>query len=260
MNYNYHNHTPRCHHASGSPEEYIERAISCGIKYIGFSEHFPLVQPDGTQVSYRLKAEEVKDYFDEINLLKEKYKDKIDIKTGFEMEYYSDLFSLMYKNAADYGAEYLILGQHSHLSEMNENIWYASSRTGTDDKELLTAHTDSVVEAIQKEAFTYVAHPDIFHFIGDEDFLRKQWTRIAVASREHNIPLEINFLGIREKRAYPSDLFWEIAGTEQASVTFGFDAHDVMAAFDQDSLLIAKKMVEKYNLNYIGKPILKPLK
>ena len=37
-------------------------------------------------------------------------------------------------------------------------------------------------------------------------------------------------------------------------MTFGFDAHDVPSAFDEKSLKKAKMLVEKYNLNYIGKP------
>ena len=38
------------------------------------------------------------------------------------------------------------------------------------------------------------------------------------------------------------------------SVTFGFDAHDVMAAYDSGSLNVAEMLVEKYKLNYIGRP------
>ena len=41
MNYNFHTHTYLCGHATGLPEEYIQRAISCGIKHLGFSDHAP---------------------------------------------------------------------------------------------------------------------------------------------------------------------------------------------------------------------------
>ena len=40
---NYHTHTARCHHASGSEREYIEAAIAGGMKILGFSDHAPLV-------------------------------------------------------------------------------------------------------------------------------------------------------------------------------------------------------------------------
>ena len=47
--------------------------------------------------------------------------------------------------------------------------------------------------------------------------------------------------------------FWEIAGEEKSPVTFGFDSHEVKDAYDGESIEIAKGIVDKYNLNYIGK-------
>jgi len=37
-----HNHTPYCNHATGSPREFVERAIEVGIDIFGFSEHAPM--------------------------------------------------------------------------------------------------------------------------------------------------------------------------------------------------------------------------
>ena len=41
LNANYHTHTARCRHASGREEEYIQQAISSGLKVLGFSDHTP---------------------------------------------------------------------------------------------------------------------------------------------------------------------------------------------------------------------------
>ena len=86
------------------------------------------------------------------------------------------------------------------------------------------------------------------------ELYKKEMRKICVESKKLNIPLEINFLGIRDGRAYPRMLFWELAREEQCPVTFGFDAHDVNSAFDGESFVKAMEMVEKYKLNYIGKP------
>ena len=43
---NYHTHTKRCRHANGSDRDYIEAAISAGIKTLGFSDHVPLPYRD----------------------------------------------------------------------------------------------------------------------------------------------------------------------------------------------------------------------
>ena len=106
----------------------------------------------------------------------------------------------------------------------------------------------------KKNVFTYVAHPDIFNFIGDVSLYQEKIRKLCVASRETGVPLELNFLGIRDKRNYPNPDFWKVAGEEKSPVTFGFDSHDVFNAYDGESLKIAKEMVIKYNLNYIGKP------
>ena len=112
MNYNYHTHTYRCHHASGSMEEYINRAIENGIKFLGFSDHVPFVCANGVESVYRVTVAEVEAYISEISSLRKKYKNEIDIKIGFEMEYYQNHFDKMFENAVAWGAEYLILGEH----------------------------------------------------------------------------------------------------------------------------------------------------
>lgn len=251
MIYNYHTHTYRCGHANGKIEDYIKRAIQCGIKNMGFSDHMPYICSDGYESAFRVPVAEADAYFSEINLLREKYKDKIDIKIGFEMEYYSQHFNNMLKSAIDIGAEYLILGPHYTAEEHPDGV---HTITETDNTEHLKEYVTCVVEGIKSGVFTYIAHPDMFNFIGDVSVFQREMRKICIASREFNTPLEINFLGIRDNRNYPNEAFWKIAGEEKSPVTFGFDAHDVVSAFDKTSLDKAKKLIEKYNLNYIGKP------
>jgi len=251
MNYNYHTHTKRCGHATGEIEDYIKRAIECGIKYMGFSDHAPHICADGHEFKARVPVSEAEEYFSEISALREKYKDKIDIKIGFEMEYYPLLFESMLNDVKKYGAEYLILGEHFTSEEHPDGIHVVKE---TDSTEKLKEYADCVVDAIKSGVFTYVAHPDMFNFTGDEKIFKEQMRKICVASRNYNIPLEINFMGIRAERNYPNEAFWEIAGEEKSPVTFGLDAHAAFDAFDGESLKKAHKIVQKYKLNYIGKP------
>lgn len=258
MDYNYHTHTPFCHHASEDPEEYVKRALECGITKMGFSDHFPFRFPDGFEKSWRIQTTEAQDYVSLVRELGEKYKGIIDIKLGFEMEYYPDLFGSMISDARAYGADYLILGQHFINSEWDypKNV---HSVLPTDSVDMLVGYVDAVVEAMGVGVFTYVAHPDIINFTGDIDIYKCQMRRICEASCKYDIPLEINFLGIREKRIYPRDTFFELVGQTGAYVTFGLDAHKAEHAYDGQSLAFAKEIVEKYSLNYIGAPKLKPI-
>lgn len=253
MNYNYHTHTVRCSHATGNSEDYIKRAIECGVKYMGFSEHIPFMFTDGCESAYRMPVNQVSDYFAELSSLREKYKTQIDIKIGFEMEYYPMYFNEMLSNARKYGAEYLILGQH-FINQDKTNHEGTYVVVANDKSEDLAEYTKCVLEAMKSGVFTYVAHPDVFNFTGNAEIYREEMRKICVLSAELGIPLEINFWGIKKNRFYPNEIFWEIAGKEQSPVIFGFDAHETHSAFDDKSLEKAKALVNKYNLNYIGKP------
>lgn len=252
MDYNYHTHTFRCGHASGTEEEYIKRAIDCGIKYMGFADHVPLMFSDGYETGFRVPVERAKEYVSTISSLREKYKGKIDIKIGFEMEYYPDLFDKMLSDVISYGAEYLILGEHFSDAEYPDAIQHSAKPSDSEEK--LKTYVNRVIEGMKTGAFTYVAHPDMINFTGNISIYLEQMRKICIASRESGIPLEINCLGIRDNRHYPNMLFWKIAGEEQCPVTFGFDAHDAPSAFDSESVPKAEEMVKKYNLNYIGRP------
>lgn len=251
MNYNFHTHTYRCNHATGAEREYIEAAVEAGIKELGFSDHIPFIFPNGKENSYRVPMREAQEYIDSINALKEEYKDKINIHVGFEMEYYEEYFEAMLDNARKWGAEYLILGQHSVGAEPEFFFWCTEK---TENLEYLKEYVDRVVAAIMSGVFTYVAHPDIMNFVGDIDIYNKEMRKICEASKKYSVPLEINFLGIRDARCYPTEKFWAIAGEVGSPVVFGFDAHDAEAAGDLDSLPIAMKICQKYNLNVLKRP------
>ena len=92
---NYHTHTFRCHHASGTEREYIEKAIAEGLTVMGFSDHVPMPFPDGHQSGFRVRIEELEDYIRTLEALREEYKDRIQILIGFEAEYYPAYFEAM---------------------------------------------------------------------------------------------------------------------------------------------------------------------
>ena len=256
MDYNYHTHTFRCRHASGKDEEYILRAIEGGIKYMGFSDHVPLRFSDGHETGYRVLTKDAEDYINSIRELREKYKDKIDIKIGFEMEYYPLYFKHMLSYVRSLGAEYLLLGQHIIYNEWpdGKSSWEPSA-----ERERLHEYVSCIVSGIESGCFTYVAHPDIFIFLGEDSVYDEEVSLICRASRKFNIPLEINIQGLREERRYPFEPFWRIAAREKSPVTIGLDAHDPIWAYDGDSIAKAKDMIKELGLNYIGKPEIIPI-
>ncbi len=256
MDYNYHTHTVYCGHATDSAEDYIQTAIRGGIQYMGFSEHAPFRFPEGVESRFRIPVCQIQNYFEEIDRLRKKYQDEIEIKIGFEMEYYPEYFEDMLRLAKDSGGEYLILGQHYVVPENQGGVFAMDRHYEFED---LRAYADSLVAGMETGVFSYVAHPDMFQFVGDNLLYREEMRKVCIASRKLNLPLELNLLGIREHRIYPKEEFWKVAGEEEAPVTFGLDSHRAEDAVDIASIPVAERMVKKYALNYIGKPDLKLL-
>ena len=208
-----------------------------------------------TNIKY-LKDKMNKSLFEDIFYVKfDNNEDSFQIENDEKTELKS-IIDKMLECAINVGAEYLILGQHWLT---NEHLGGQHASTETSRVEDLKRYVNLVISAIKSGVITYIAHPDMINFKGDIEIYKQEMRKICIASREYNVPLEINFLGIRDKRAYPKEIFWEIVGEEQPPVVFGFDAHTVQSAYDGESLRKAKEIVEKYKLNYIGKPDIIPL-
>lgn len=82
---NYHTHTLYCD-GKDTPEELVKEAISLGMCEIGFSGH----SYTWFDESYCMSLANTKKYKEDINALKDKYKDKIKIYLGIEQDYYSE--------------------------------------------------------------------------------------------------------------------------------------------------------------------------
>lgn len=256
MDYNFHTHTFRCHHASGTEKEYIKNAIDAGMTHFGFADHAPFRFPDGFESWYRVPVEETEDYFETLQALRQKCQKKINISIGFEMEYYPAHFEQMLKNVLDAGCEYLILGQHFIYNEHPDGVYIFEE---FDNEDYLKEYVSCVLAGMKTGVFSYLAHPDLPNYTGDMTVYEQEMRKICVAARELSMPLEINFLGIRQNRCYPNTLFWKIAGQEQAPVTFGTDSHSPNSIFQPEIIAKAEALVDRYSLHYIGRPKLKML-
>ncbi|MBP3308863.1 MAG: histidinol-phosphatase [Clostridia bacterium] len=223
MKYSYHNHTPLCQHAFGTPEEYVREAISAGLLFFGFSCHAPHHFSDGYVSPIRMREEQLPEYADTVLSLRHKYRDYINIGLGLEYELYRPTFNedIAYYRSA--GIEYLLLGQHFTDDETLPTSF--NSYHETDSAEGLSAYTDTVIEAMSTGLISYVAHPDCFFFSGDERLYLAEADRLILASKKYGVPLEVNAFGHSRGRHYPRVGFWERAAALGADCVIGIDAH-----------------------------------
>ena len=222
MKKNYHTHTFRCYHAMYDEYAYIRRAMEAGIETLGFSDHAPMPFPPEHDAYYRMRTSLLPDYVETLLEYREKYRGRMEILIGFEVEYYPDYFSAFLDLIRPYPIDYLILGQHY----LGNEIGGVHVSRQTKDAGILVNYVDQVIEGIKTNVFSYLAHPDIFYFTGDRDVYRREMRRLCRAAREADLPLEYNLLGASEGRNYPNAHFWPIAAEEGNCVILGWDAHD----------------------------------
>lgn len=253
--YNYHTHTTRCGHATGSEREYVEEAIKAGIKILGFSDHAPMPFEDGYVSRVRMLPEHAEEYVKTISALRDEYKNDIEIHIGFEAEYDQPIFDKLIKLCKDIGIEYLLLGQHFIGSEQ-ERVFVSRI---SDDPEKVKKYTDQVIAAIETGKFTYVAHPDMLNYPYDDEVFRGQMVRLCKRAKELSVPLEYNLLGVGENRHYPTEKFFKIAKEVGNDIVIGRDVHYVSAMSDTETEKKAIEQLSKLGITPLPSVKLRPL-
>lgn len=234
MRVNYHTHTARCGHATGEDEQYVLAAIEAGFEVLGFSDHVPF---EGIHAPRdRMDFDQLEGYAQSILDLKKRYAEVIDIKLGFEIEFFADQTDY-YKRLRRI-ADYLIQGQH--FRELN---FYGYDQYNNDAD--LGIYVSQLVAGMESGLVDLVAHPEYF-MLG-----RRSWNQacieaahtIAQTAARTGIPLEINLNGFKfgkrdydgySSLPYPFMPFWEIAGQYPIKAIFGIDAHKPLNLLDRN--------------------------
>ena len=279
--YNYHTHTYRCGHAKGTEEQMILSAIENQIQELGISEHIPLPHYRWKLLSsihkirglrsfvslirafiyngpnMRMPYQQIDEYFTIMKDCKMKYKDTINIYTGFEAEGIEEYFGYYQSLLKSKKVDYLILGHHFHKYFINEDYFGRNKLSKKD----IYQYCHDVEKAMETQLFSYFAHPDLF-LVGYQLFDLDAQTvsrRICQKAKELNIPLEINAGGIRRGLVrrdnediylYPNSHFWTIASEIGNDVIIGIDAHKP-SDFNENIYDELNQFAKQHNLKII---------
>lgn len=236
MLYNYHTHTYRCHHASGTERDYVRCAVDGGLKALGFSDHAPYIFDGDYYSTYRMRPEEASDYIGTIRSLADEYKDRITVLAGYEIEYYPALFSRTIRFLSDIGCDYLVMGQHFVGNEEK----YAGR---TSDYQVFDRYIQQIIEGLETGMFTYLCHPDLCLYTGDRNLLEKGFLQLCEAAKRMDIPLELNLYGLIDHRHYPSKDFFRIAKEVGNEIIAAYDAHDPNRMTDENEIIALNEFV-----------------
>ena len=249
---NFHTHTKRCGHAEGLDEEYVKAAIKAGIRVLGFSDHAPYRIPLDRE---RMRIEMYPDYKRSIRELKEKYKDKIEIHLGMEVECMPDEWEDLSRYREE--MEYCILGQH--FLKLNSDH---TSYDFTEPEELF-AYTERIAYAAEHGLCDYIAHPDVclWSYPRNDDAVRKMAEDIAEISLRYDLPLELNCgSGVKVGKmiyedglryAYPNHEVFRIFAEKRCKIIIGIDAHSPQDLLSDRYLDRALETVKDLELNFV---------
>jgi histidinol-phosphatase (PHP family) len=217
-----HNHTPLCNHAEGEIEEYIEAAIQKGTKVFGFSDHAPM----DFDPAYRMKFEDMKMYEARVKSAKERYKEKIEILLGYEVDY---LEGHMDKRVLEADVDYLIGSVHFIEGWGFDNPEFIGKWKEQDVDEVWQKYFDTIEAMAQTKLFDIAGHLDlikVFNFMPTKNIVNLAKNAL-LAIKESDMVLEINVAGYRKPvaQAYPSPELLKEAYRLNIPITLSSDAH-----------------------------------
>lgn len=232
MRVDLHNHTILCNHATGSVNEYIEKAIKLGINEYGFACHAPM----NYDLEYRMSLEQKPIYEKWINDAKEEHKDKIKILLGYEVDF---LEGYILDEVMNSKVDYFIGSVHF----LKNNLKNKRDMWSFDNPEFIGVYQSKDINSIWKEYFEAIksmAKTNLFDIVGHLDlikifkFLPKKDIRLLARDalkeiKKSNMILEINSAGYRKpiNESYPSKTLLEMAYEMGINITFSSDAHSI---------------------------------
>ena len=249
MTIDLHNHTSRCNHATGTVDEYIQRAIEQRIWIYGFSDHAPM----DFDPKYRMSFEQMREYEESIRRAKEEYRGQIDIRLGYEVDWIEGFVDERVVKAE---VDYLIGSVHFLQGWGFDNPEFIGKYEEVDIEEIWVEYFAQIEAMAKSELFDIVGHVDlikVFKFMPDSDIreiANDAFNAIAVAG----MSIELNSAGLRKpvKEIYPSLELLQLAYEKNIPITFGSDAHSVeQVGFQMHQMkLLAKEARYDYAVSY----------
>lgn len=243
---NFHTHTIFCDGKS-TPEEMVISAIECGFSALGFSAH----SYTSYDTSYCMPLEKMDEYRAEIMRLKDKYRDKIAIYHGIELDCFSDIKTDEF--------EYIIASVHA---VEKDGIYYAVDESEELIKENVAKGWGGDYYAFAKDYFELVsglegdilAHIDLLCKFNEDNrlFSAKDERYLAYAEEavkkiaSKGMLFEINTGPISRgyrMTPYPSEDILRLIKKHGGKITINSDCHhkDSVNCGFKDAVALAEK-------------------
>lgn len=266
----WHTHNKLCHHAVGSIEDYIKKAIQLRLRTIGISDHFPydyLKNIDRIPYQeYAISLPEIDNYLTTTENLKDKYETDIIVRIGFEIDYFKNQEPLLnnHLNQVKKRLDYILASIHILNFFDGRGAWgFDDSRFRTDyehygvDKVYMFYYKSlQKLNTSSEFDFDIIAHFDLpkkFNDIPkDREQIYNEVMKTLELIKKRDAVVEINTGGLRKecKELYPSNQIIKDMYSLDVPILLGSDAHkpnDVAWKFKKSI-----KMLKKIGYNQLA--------
>ena len=222
----YHSHTPLCHHASGTPGDYVEAALAAGVTEYGISDHAPTESPFD---DWRMDAAELPAYFDWITEARACAAGRLPVRAGLECDWLPGCRSWIEALADRFAWDYLIGSVH-YLGDWNfDGPKWIGRWEELGVEEGWTRYWEAYAEMARSGLFDLLAHPDLIKKFGQrpDGDLARFYEPAVEAIAAAGCAIELNTAGWHKPCAeqYPAMEFLALAGSAGISLAISSDAH-----------------------------------
>lgn len=216
-----------------SIEEMVKGAIERNFLSYGISDHSETL----CDLSYCMRKSQYEEYFAEINRLKEKYKDKIDVLCGIELDYFSDCDREKYDyiiSSVHYMIENGTVYAIDHAEQIQRDC--INNCYGGDQNKFAESYYKLCVENVKKNRPDVVGHIDVITKYGVIDETDEKYREIALSAVTEILKycnvIEVNTGAIFRKcrtKPYPNPFILKRILELGGNVVINGDSHCVEA-------------------------------
>ncbi|MBP2019339.1 histidinol-phosphatase (PHP family) [Symbiobacterium terraclitae] len=226
----YHTHTVRCGHATGSMEAYVEAAIARGLGEIGFSDHVPMywLPEERRDPTCAMAMAELEEYVSDVLRIRERYPE-IPVRLGLEADYVPGHEEALSRLLEAYPWDYVIGSVH-FLGEWNfDHPDYVRRYDEWDIGALYDRFFALERAAAESGLFDFLAHIDLIKKFGHRPAhsLDAAYAELADAIARAGVAIELSTAGLRKPvgEVYPAPALLRACCERGVPLVISSDAH-----------------------------------
>ena len=265
-------------HSTGSdgkltPEEMINEAISAGLSYVCFCDHYKRPEEFLRMKGKKLGRFDYEGYMKNRKALSEKYKDKIEVCFGTEMDWFEEFKPWIKNEVKKFGERYDLIIGSVHYTKVGKEyypvdttpeLWEeVAERIGV--RKYITKYYEQIRKMIKSKLFDCIGHFDIIKIYNKNSKLfdenEKWWYKEEVfktldEAAKTGICIEINSHGFKKPvgKQYPSEWILKEAFKRKIPITISSDAHRTGEVGDKldKAIKLARKAEYKSIVKFKG--------